>query len=123
MSVYKVNFNFNSLEFKDALRNIENQLSNGYLDLSSGPMDDNEMCIIEESIRLFKEKHIEKGVWLTVEKEFTVRIEEKRSKDVTIKAVTIEEAIDAIEDLYSSGDIFTTTDDVEDTEFFGYEED
>lgn len=60
MSVYKVNFNFNSLEFKDALRNIENQLSNGYLDLSSGPMDDNEMCIIEESIRLFKEKRIEK---------------------------------------------------------------
>lgn len=58
-----------------------------------------------------------------MEKEFTVRIEEKRSKDVTIKAVTIEEAIDAIEDLYSSGDIFTTTDDVEDTEFFGYEED
>lgn len=58
-----------------------------------------------------------------MEKEFTVRIEEKRSKDVTIKAVTIEEAIDAIEDLYSSGDIFTTTDDVEDIEFFGYEED
>lgn len=56
-------------------------------------------------------------------KPFTITIEEKRSKDITIEAVTYDEALDMVESLYSSGDIFTTVDDVEDVEFIGYEED
>ena len=56
-------------------------------------------------------------------KPFTITIEEKRSKDITIEAVTYDEALDMVESLYSYGDIFTTIDDVEDVEFVGYEED
>lgn len=58
-----------------------------------------------------------------MEKEFTITIEEKRSKDITIKAVTQDEAVDMIEELYSSGDLFTTVEDVEYVEFISYKED
>ena len=58
-----------------------------------------------------------------MEKEFTITIEEKRSKDITIKAVTQEEAEDLIEELYSNGDLFTTVEDVEYVEFISYKED
>jgi len=50
-------------------------------------------------------------------KEFTVTIREVREKQITIKAVTAEEAHDTIEYLYSDGNFVLTNDDLEDVEF------
>lgn len=55
-------------------------------------------------------------------KQITVTIKEVREKDITIEAVTLDEAIDAIEYLYSEGNFVLTNDDISDVEFIGYEE-
>lgn len=57
-----------------------------------------------------------------MERPFTVRIEEKRSRDVTVKAVTVDEAIDMVDDIYRSGAIKLDHDDVEDVEYMCSEE-
>lgn len=57
-----------------------------------------------------------------MDKPFTITIEEKRSKDVTINAVTLDEALDMVESLYRYGDIRLDEDDFEDVEFKCQEE-
>lgn len=52
-----------------------------------------------------------------MEKEFTVTIEEKRTKDITVKAVTVDEALDMVEGLYQLGNFNLDKDDIEDVEF------
>ena len=52
-----------------------------------------------------------------MKKEFTVTIEEKRTKDITVKAVTADEALDMIEGLYQLGNFNLDKDDIEDVEF------
>lgn len=53
---------------------------------------------------------------------FTVTIEEKRTKDVTINAVTADEALDMVESLYQSGDLRLDADDFEDVDFVCHED-
>lgn len=55
-------------------------------------------------------------------KPFTITIREVREKEITIDAVTIDEAIEAVEYLYSVGNFALTNDDIEDVDFVGYEE-
>ena len=55
-------------------------------------------------------------------KQITVTIKEVREKDITIDAVTLDEAVDMIEYLYSEGNFVLTNDDISDVEFVGYEE-
>ena len=55
-------------------------------------------------------------------KPFTVTIREIREKQITIEAVTADEAVDAIEYLYSEGNFELTNDDFEDVEFVCHEE-
>ena len=55
-------------------------------------------------------------------KPFTITIREVREKEITIDAVTIDEAIEAVEYLYSVGNFALTNDDIEDVDFIGYEE-
>ena len=52
----------------------------------------------------------------------TVTIEEKRTRDVTVNAVTVDEALDMVESLYQFGDIELDKDDFEDVEFICHEE-
>ena len=54
---------------------------------------------------------------------FTITIREIREKDITIEAVTVDEALDAVEFLYSEGNFVLDNDDVEDVEFMCQEED
>ena len=53
---------------------------------------------------------------------FTVTIEEKRTKDVTINAVTVDEALDMVESLYQSGDLRLNEDDFKNVEFVCHED-
>lgn len=53
----------------------------------------------------------------------TVTIEEKRSRDITVNAVTVDEALDMVESLYQLGDITLDMDDFEDVDFICHEED
>lgn len=55
-------------------------------------------------------------------KQITITIKEVREKDITIEAVTLDEAVDMIEYLYSEGNFILTNDDISDVEFVGYEE-
>lgn len=57
-----------------------------------------------------------------MEKPITITIVEKRSRDVTINAVTVDEALDMVEGLYQLGDIELDRDDFEDVDFICYEE-
>lgn len=50
-------------------------------------------------------------------KTFTIYIEEKRSRTIDINAVTPDEALDMVEELYQRGDIRLDEDDFEDVEF------
>lgn len=52
-----------------------------------------------------------------MEKEFTVTIREVREKQITLHAVTADEAADAIEYLYSEGNFVLDNDDISDVEF------
>ena len=54
---------------------------------------------------------------------FTITIREIREKDITIEAVTVDEALDAVEYLYSEGNFVLDNDDFEDVEFMCQEED
>ena len=57
-----------------------------------------------------------------MDKEFTVTIEEKRSKTISIKAVTPDEALDMVESLYRSGDIRLDEYDFDDVDFVCHED-
>lgn len=48
---------------------------------------------------------------------YTVTIREVREKQITINAVTEDEALDTIEYLYSAGNYILDNDDIEDVEF------
>lgn len=50
-------------------------------------------------------------------KPFTITIREVREKQITINAVTDDEAIDTIEYLYSTGNYVLDNSDIEDVEF------
>lgn len=50
-------------------------------------------------------------------KPFTVTIREVREKQITINAVTDDEALDTVEYLYSVGNYVLNNDDIEDVEF------
>lgn len=50
-------------------------------------------------------------------KPFTITIREVREKQITINAVTDDEAIDTIEYLYSAGNYVLDNSDIEDVEF------
>lgn len=52
-----------------------------------------------------------------MEKPFTVTIREVREKQITINAITDDEAIDTIEYLYSVGNYVLDNDDIEDVVF------
>jgi hypothetical protein len=58
-----------------------------------------------------------------MDRPFTITIREIREKDITINAITVDEAIDAVEYLYSEGNFVLTNDDFEDVEFMCLEED
>ena len=58
-----------------------------------------------------------------MERPFTITIREVREKDITINAVPVDEALDAVEYLYSEGNFVLTNDDFEDVEFMCQEED
>ena len=53
---------------------------------------------------------------------FTVTIEEKRTKDVTINAVTVDEALDMVESLYRSGDFRLNAYNLKNVEFVCHED-
>lgn len=55
-------------------------------------------------------------------KQITVTIIETREKDITIEAVTLDEAVDTIEYLYSEGNFVLTNDNISNVDFAGYEE-
>ena len=57
-----------------------------------------------------------------MDRPFTITIREIREKDITINAITVDEAIDAVEYLYSEGNFVLTNDDFEDVEFMCLEE-
>lgn len=48
---------------------------------------------------------------------YTVTIREVREKQITINAVTDDEALDTVEYLYSAGNYVLDNDDIEDVEF------
>lgn len=50
-------------------------------------------------------------------KKYTVTIREVREKQITINAVTDDEALDTVEYLYSAGNYVLDNDDIEDVEF------
>ena len=50
-------------------------------------------------------------------KQFTITIREVREKQITINAVTDDEALDTVEYLYSAGNYVLDNDDIEDVEF------
>lgn len=47
---------YNSFDIEDAIRRLEYQLDHDYVDVSSWP-DEIEIAILEEALKLFKEKH------------------------------------------------------------------
>ena len=54
---------------------------------------------------------------------FYITIEETRQKTVAVNAENLYEALDMVEELYHSGDLYTTSDDVENVDFLCEEED
>ena len=42
----------------DAINRIEFQLDNGYLDISDGMMDDDEMAVVRDAINEYKLNHL-----------------------------------------------------------------
>lgn len=55
-------------------------------------------------------------------KPITITIREVREKDILVDVVTVDEALDVVEEMYKDGNFPLTEDDIADVEFISYED-